>query len=137
MTLTEQARQQKTALNAIRAELQTCLTYFQGPKFYIDTSVQTHEIISRLQTLKELAGNGLEGVTIQTADEYDSGNKMEVLQRGMMVKVHKCKESPFPDFIGKILAFNYNNELVVIEGETSVVSVPPRYVEILPLTMFV
>lgn len=137
MTLTEQARQQKAALNNILAEVQGFLAYFQGPKFYIDTSVQTHEIISRLQTLKELAGNGLEGVTIQTADEYDSGNKLENLFRGMMVKVHKCQESPFPDFIGKINGFDYYNGLVAVEGETTLACVPPRYVEVINLTMIV
>lgn len=137
MTLAEQARQQKDALNHLNADISTFLAYFQGSKFYTDTTVQTHEITSRLHELLYLVRRGLDGVTIQTEEEYDSGNKLENFQRGMMVKVHKCQESPFPDFIGKVNGFDYHNGCVAVEGETTLACVPPRYVEILPLTMFV
>lgn len=119
MNIADQAKQQKIALNAILAEIQEQLKYFQGPKFYVDTSVQVHEIISRLRTLKDHAENGLEGVTIQSADDYDSGKELGDFHRGYLVNVHARSTDEFTNFTGVIMDRDWiHNELAVQDEVT-------------------
>lgn len=126
MNIADQAKQQKIALNAILAEIQEQLKYFQGPKFYTDTSVQTHEITSRLRTLKEQAEKGLEGVTIKSGDDYDSGMNIDSFHWGDTVDVHAYSTDEFHDFTGKIIMFNYTEHFMMVKDqEDNVFSVLP------------
>lgn len=114
MNIANQAKQQKIALAAIKNDIDEFLAYFQGPKFYVDTSVQTHEIISRLRGLKERVENGLEGVTIPTADDYDSGKDLSEFHRGERVNVRARSTDEFSDFSGIVTDRDWaHNELTV------------------------
>lgn len=122
MNIAEQAKQQKIALNAILAEIQEQLKYFQGPKFYTDTSVQTHEITSRLRTLKEQAEKGLEGITIKSGDDYNSGKKLEDFGRGVLVNVHARSTDEFQNFTGIVLNRDFVHDEMQVEDKENCIA---------------
>lgn len=84
-TLREQAEKGKVTLQQIDEELYNFLTYFRGAKFSGENDyVRTHEIISRLEQLRELTIGALEEIDLPTfirkpIGELNSGEKFRLL----------------------------------------------------------
>jgi hypothetical protein len=72
-----------------------------------------------LRTLKEQAEKGLEGVTIQSADDYDSGRELGVFFTGYHVNVKARSWNEFSNFSGVVVSRDWErNTLEVRDEET-------------------
>ena len=73
MQITEQLMVARKTLLDLNEELASYRIYFMGDKFREDTTVQVHEILSRIISLKDQVETALESVTMPFKIEVPAG----------------------------------------------------------------